>query len=106
MYIPSSLIDPSKHKAIVYNVLETDNGWQIQALLPSRISPTDRLKLLDWFRSYREELKQSRPSWVTMFRATDRVYLLDVVPVSQPKDVLAKTVQPGEIWQQLNLDYA
>lgn len=106
MFVPSSLITSSKRKSIVYNVLQTDNGWQIQALLPARISPSDRIKLLDWFRSYRDEVHHSRPSWVTMFSATERVYLLDVIRVSGPKEMIVKTVQPDQIWQQLKFDYA
>jgi hypothetical protein len=41
-----------------------------------------------------------------MFSATERVYLLDVIRVSGPKEMIAKTVQPDQIWQQLKFDYA
>ena len=64
---------------------KTENGWQIQAFLPRSISPADRMNLLEWFRSYRSEVQLLHPSWLTLFKATDRAYFLDVIPVQNPR---------------------
>ena len=104
--MPSYLLASRNSKYIVYNVLKTENGWQIQAFLPRSISPADRMNLLEWFRSYRSEVQLLHPSWLTLFKATDRAYFLDVIPVQNPRHMLSKTAQAGQVWEQLELNYA
>lgn len=48
-------------KMIVYNVLNTHNGFQIQAFMPRRVSVDDRTKVLDWFYSYRSQVHSQNP---------------------------------------------
>jgi hypothetical protein len=93
-------------KSIVYNVVKTDTGWRIEANLPKRVPPTDRMKVLTWLDSYASQVRTRHPQWNTRFRATDQTYLVDIHQLDSPADV-AKATQAleGEMWQQLTLDY-
>lgn len=102
----SSQIYQTEDKSIVYNVLHRGPGWQIQAFLPDHLSPVDRTKVLDWFHDYRSALLQQHPFWLTAFNFTDRAYLLDIYPASEPKEMIANAVQKVSEWRQLDLfDY-
>jgi hypothetical protein len=96
----------SNKNRIVYNVLKTQKGWQVQAFLPRRISPDDRITILDWFHTYRSKVLEQHPLWLTVFNGTDQAYFLDIVQVDTPQELIAETVGTGQTWQQLELDYA
>lgn len=95
---------PSR-KPIVYNVLQTSNGWQIQAFLPTRISPDDRMKVLVWFDTYRTEVHRQNPLWLTNFRASGQAYFLDIVPVNDNKSLIARVIEAGTSWHQMDFQY-
>ena len=84
-----------------------DDGWRIEAYLPKRVAPIDRIKILERLDSYSSQVREQHPQWVTRFRAADQAYFLDIRQVDTPKDVveMAKTLQ-RELWHQLTLDYA
>ena len=91
MFAQSALFptqDNSKH--IVYNMLPTENGWRLQVLLPKRVPTDDRRIVLEWIRSYRDEVRQQHPYWLTTFRGADREYTLDILPAKDPKDAIVK----------------
>ena len=96
----------SAKKTIVYNVLHTQTGWQIQAFLPKRISPEDRVKIIDWMHSYRSEVRLKNPFWATMFYSTEYAYFLDITPNNDAKDLIAHAIDTGNTWQQLSFEYA
>ena len=98
----------STDEKIVYNVLKTRSGWQVQAFLPKRISADDRIVVIDWFHCYRSEVQRQHPLWLTSFSATDQVYLLDIMQASSPKDLIAQatTLATNTDPRQLKLDYA
>ena len=102
------MIDPpvSGKKIIVYNVLHTQTGWQIQAFLPKRISPDDRVKIIDWMHNYRSEVRRQNPFWITMFHSTEYAYFLDIIHNNDAKELLAHTIDNGNTWQQLSFEYA
>jgi hypothetical protein len=95
------------NKDIVYNVLRLDSGWRIEAFLPNRIPPSDRITVLKWFDSYANQVRAQHPQWNTRFRTAERAYFLDIRKLDKPSEVAkaTKTLQ-NELWQQLNLDYA
>ena len=92
-------------KPIVYSVLRTDRGWMVYASLPQKISPSDRIKVIDWFHSYRSEIQRMNPRWQTMFYASEGTYSLDVVPATDPPALIAQAVEAAQTWKQLELDY-
>jgi len=100
--LPKSL-KPRKD-AIVYNVLATPDGWQVQAFLPKRISPSDRCVVLDWFHEYRSKVQALHPIWLTTFRFAEQVYFLDIVRIDDPKDRVARAIDLVQQSQQLDLD--
>lgn len=103
-----------REQKIVYNLLRTSAGWQLQAFLPRRVSIADKIKVIDWFHDYRTAVQKQHPLWLTSFNATDHAYFLDIVQASSPKDLIAKALDvagqadhnfPSEP-QQLSFDYA
>jgi hypothetical protein len=95
---------PSK-KPIVYNVLRTASGWQVQAFLPKRVSPDDRVLILDWFHSYRSQVQLQHPQWLTTFRFTEQSYFLDIISAENQKEMIVKAAETIQGWQQLDLEY-
>ncbi len=93
-------------KPIVYNVVKTPSGWQIQAILPPRLSPSDKIKIIDWFHTYRSTIRAEHPGWSTTFHASESVYLLTVIPTIDQSAVIAAAVEAAQTWKQLDLDYA
>jgi len=95
-----------KNKSIVYNVVRTANGWQVEAVMPSKVPPSDRLKVLDWFKEYREQVRSAHPLWSTVFHPAEGRYTLDIRTVaSNDKELMAT----GEALKSLCgeiLDYA
>ena len=80
-------------KAIEYNVVPTSTGWQIQAVLTPDVSPEDRIKVIDWFHSYRSNVSHMNPLWLTSFTAGKEGYALDIYPASTPQQMLGNAVQ-------------
>jgi hypothetical protein len=70
-----------------------NNGIQIQALLPKRVVPDDRIKIIDWFHVYRTQVAAQHPTWVTMFHSTDYTYALDIFPTDTPRQFVAKGLE-------------
>ncbi len=92
----ASFLTPEDSDHIVYNMLPTDNGWQLQVLLPKRVPPGDRRIVLDWLQSYRNEIRSKHPYWLTMFHSTDREYTLDILPAKDPKGAIVNALRIGQ----------
>ena len=103
----ASIVRAQKRK-IVYNVLRTNNGWQVQAFMPKGVSGDDRILVLDWFHQYRAEVHRRHPLWITTFNPAERAYVLDIVQASSSKDFIVKatTTSPYNPPVQLAFDYA
>ena len=72
--------------------------------LPSRISASDRMAVLKWLHSYKGQVKEQNPSWLVMFKATERTYILDIVPLSGQQ--ITRPDQVENAWKQLSFEYA
>ena len=84
-----------------------NNGFQIQAVLPKSLPPDDRIKVIDWFHNYRNQVRNEHPMWTTLFRShDDRMYSLYIIPTETPKQQIAQAVTAFPMWEQLSLDYA
>lgn len=81
---------PEESTHIVYNLSPTDKGWRLHVRLPKRVSTSDRRIVIDWIRSYRDEVRQQHPYWLTTFHGADREYTLDILPAKDPKDAIVK----------------
>ena len=95
----------SKRNSIVYNVVPTSRGWQVQALVPDRISTDDRIKVIDWFHAYRSTVHRQYPFWLTTFHTADHGYFLDILKADDPREMLSHAVGTGTAWQQIELDF-
>ena len=107
MFAQSTLFpaqDNSKH--IVYNMLPTENGWRLQVLLPKRVPTDDRRIVLEWIRSYRDEVRQQHPYWLTTFRSTDREYTLDMLPANDAKGTINNALRIGQELQRRGFNHA
>lgn len=95
----------NNRKPIVYNVNPLGHGFQIQAVLPRRVDPNDRVKVIDWFRDYRVQVHNLNPYWVTMFHVNGNTYALDVIQADGPRQLVERAIPSGPHWQQLSFDY-
>ena len=87
---------PTK-KEIVYNVLPTSNGWQIQAFLPDKISLGD---------CYRFSGASRTPYLITFFHFGEQSYFLDIIRADDPKELIGQLVELAQVWKQMDLEYA
>ena len=78
-------------------------GWSVQAFIPERTPSGDRQQVLAWFAAYRSQVRRENPFWIVTFRATDRIYRLDIKPTAKPLDVAAEN---EHVWRQLEFNYA
>ena len=86
--------------AITYNVTKTRDGWKIEAALPRSISPADRAKVIDWFHTYRAEVRRNNPLWLANFRVSDTGYVLEIKPFHDVRRLAEAGEQVKEIWDE------
>lgn len=72
---------PLSGRIITYNVMKTSDGWKIEAQLPKHVSKSDQIKVLDWFRQYRAQVRRSNPTWTAKFEVGTNGYSLEVKPL-------------------------
>lgn len=94
-----------KNKSIIYNVLKTDDGWNVEILLPSNIPPSDRIKILDWIRSYRVQVRAEHPLWSTVLHPSLDCYVLEIRRTNNDKELIATGEQLKSICGEI-LEYA
>ena len=92
-------------RAITYTVIKTPDGWRIEVTFPKRVSPSDRMKVLDWFHSYRSEVRRINPLWLASFHVGDNGYVLEIRPVNDVRQLVEAGEQVKEIWDE-TLKYA
>ena len=93
-------------KEIVYNILPTSSGWQIQVFLPNRLSPTDRMMVLDWIHAYRAQVRAENPTWVTFFHFGEQAYFLNIIRADTQQEMIAAVIDVAETWRQMDFEYA
>jgi hypothetical protein len=85
--------------AIVYSVNKIADGWKISATLPESTSPSDRVKVIDWFHSYRAEVRRTNPLWLASFRigASNNDYVLEIRPTGNLRQLAEEGEKVREI---------
>jgi hypothetical protein len=80
------------NRSIVYKSTPTADGWRVEALLPTHISPSDKVLILTWFDEYRRSIRSAHPQWVTVFHPAPAKYVLEIRKMNSDKEI----VQAGE----------
>ena len=107
MFAQSTLFPTQDNsKRIVCNLSPTDKGWRLHVRLPKRVSTSDRRIVIDWIRSYRDEVRQQHPYWLTAFHGADREYTLDILPAKDPKNTIVESWRAMSESQNRGFDYA
>ena len=96
---------PRRSKAIVYNVLQTTDGWNVEVVMPAKIPPSDRLKVLEWLRDYREQVRTAYPLWSTVLHPSTERYVLEIRKTNNDKELLATGEQLKSLCGEF-LEYA
>jgi len=91
--------------AIVYSVSRVPDGWKISATVPKKASPSDRMKVIDWFHNYRAQVRRSNPLWLANFYVQDDGYVLEVRPTHDVRQLAEAGEKVKEIWDN-TLKYA
>jgi len=94
-----------KNKSIVYNVLNTADGWDLEILLPSRIPPSDRIKILEWLRGYRAQVRSEHPLWSTVLHPSLDRYVLEIRRTNNDRELIETGEQLKSICGEI-LEYA
>ena len=97
---------PEESTHIVCSLSPTDKGWRLHVRLPKRVSTSDRRIVIDWIRSYRDEVRQQHPYWLTTFRSTDREYTLDMLPANDAKGTINNALRIGQELQRRGFNHA
>lgn len=66
--------------AITYSIFRTGSGYEIQAFVPEHTSSTDRLKVVQWFRTYRDSVRRENPLLSVRFHNLEHGYGLEIKP--------------------------
>ena len=75
---------------IVYEAVETGEGWQVAVVLPPKISVSDRIRVLNWMEDYRTSIRRQYPLWLTSLHTNPRQICLNIPPVSGVRELAAK----------------
>lgn len=89
----------------VCNVWPVDDGWRVQVELPRQISEEERVEILNWLASYRAEIRERHPNWLTRLSDNGHEYVVDVVPADGPRDALRKLLPFIQSRQRVETDY-
>ena len=84
--------------AIVYAVTKVPDGWKVSATVPEKTSPDDRMKVIDWFHTYRAAVRRSNPFWLANFHVGDSGYVLEIRPTADVRQLVEAGEKVKEIW--------
>ncbi|HWZ44409.1 MAG TPA: hypothetical protein VNW97_13105 [Candidatus Saccharimonadales bacterium] len=73
--------------AITYNIVKTDHGYTIQAFIPKQTSTSDKSKIIEWFRDYRNRIRQENPFISARFYNHDNGYSLEIKPCTSCRPI-------------------
>jgi len=93
------------NKSIVYNVLKTSDGWNVEVIVPPRIPASDRVKVLEWLRDYKGQVKAAHPLWSTVLHPSLNRYVLEIRKTNSDKELIATGEQLKSICGEI-LEYA
>jgi hypothetical protein len=94
-----------KNKSIAYNVETTADGWNVEVVFPRKVPPSDRIKVLEWLRRYREEVRAVHPLWSTVLHPSTERYILEIRKTNSDKELIATGEQLKSICGEM-LEYA
>ncbi len=77
-------------RAIVYDAVQTGDGWHVEVVLPPNISASDRILILNWLESYRTSIRQQYPLWLTALHTEPRRLWLDIKPISEARELVER----------------
>jgi MOSC domain-containing protein YiiM len=93
------------HKSIIYNVSQTADGWTIEVIMPPRIPASDRIKVLEWLRQYRTQIRLLYPMWSTVLHPSVNRYQLEIRKTNSDKELIEAGEQLKSICGEI-LEYA
>lgn len=85
---PANYQDAASVSSIVYNTVQTEEGWIIETRFPVSAPPSDRVSVLKWFEEYRLEINKAYPLWNTAFIMGTDWYRLVIKRNSDPRELL------------------
>jgi len=94
-----------RNKSIIYNVLNTSDGWDIEISLPAHTPPSDRVKVLEWLRSYKAQVRSEHPHWSTVLLPSLDRYVLEIRRTNNDKELIATAEELKSICGEI-LEYA
>jgi hypothetical protein len=87
--------------AITYNVVALSDGYRIEVVLPRRgVSSEDKLRLIEWLRAYRSQVRKMNPLWTASFRACENGYSLEMKPAAGPKELAEEGERVKHLWNE------
>lgn len=95
----------NRNKSIVYNVRQTADGWTIEVLMPPRVPASDQIKVLEWLRAYRAQLRSLHPMWSTVLHPSASRYKLEIRKTNSDKEIVETGEQLKSICEEM-LEYA
>jgi len=57
--------------------------------MPSSVSASDRIRILEWFGDYRNQVRKKHPQWSTIFHPSQRRYVLEIRKINSDREVIA-----------------
>jgi len=92
-------------KSIVYNIQKSTDGWTVEVVMPPRVPASDRIKVLEWLRDYKEQIKVAHPLWSTVMHPSANRYLLEIRTTNSDRELIATGEQLKSICGEI-LEYA
>ena len=77
-------------EAIVYDAVQTGDGWRVEVVFPPDIPPSDHILVLNWLEGYRTSIRQQYPLWLTALHTKSSRLWLDIKPVSGIRELVEK----------------
>lgn len=94
-----------KNRYIAYNVSRTVDGWNVEVVVPRKVPSSDRIKVLEWIRAYREEVRNAHPLWSTVLHPSEERYTLEIRKTNSDRELIATGEQLKSICGEI-LEYA
>ena len=80
----------SQSGAIVYDAVQTGDGWRVEVVFPPKIPVSDRIVVLNWLEGYRTSIRQQYPLWLTALHTKPSRLWLDIKPISGVRELVEK----------------
>jgi hypothetical protein len=91
----------SQRKAITYGLTQTADGYVLQVTMPKgHVAFSDRLKIINWLQEYRNQVIHTNPMWCANFRQMENGYILEIKPMTGPRQIACEGDRVRELWQR------